>query len=69
MDRGTQATLHRRKFGHDDRMTTSGTLGDLIQQYGALPNSKRSEYSIMVGAMEYGSQEIEGLARELGIST
>jgi hypothetical protein len=67
MDRDTQATLHPRKFGQVDRMTTSGTIGDLIGQFKSLPESKKDEYSIMVGAMEYGPQEIEGLARELGV--
>jgi hypothetical protein len=67
MDRDTQATLHRRKFGEDDRMTTSGTIGDLIRQFKLLPETKKSEYSLVVGAMEYGPQEIEGLARKLDV--
>jgi hypothetical protein len=69
MDRDTQATQHRREFGQDDRMTTSRAIGDLIRQFSSLPDSKKSKYSIMVGAMKYGPQEIEGLARELGVST
>jgi hypothetical protein len=48
-------------------MTTSGTIGDLIRQVNSLPESKKGEYSIMVGRMEYGPQEIEGLARELDV--
>lgn len=65
MNRDTQATLHRRQFGQDDRMTTGGAIGDLIRQFKSLPESKKGEYSIMVGAMVYSPQEIEGLAREL----
>jgi hypothetical protein len=67
MDRDIEATLHRRKFGQVDRMTTAGTLGDLVRQFKSLPDSMKSEYSIMVGGMEYGPQEIEGLADELGL--
>jgi hypothetical protein len=63
MDRDTQATLHHRKFGQTDRVTTSGTIGDLVRQFKALPDSKKGEYTVMVGAMEYGPQEIEGMAR------
>jgi len=37
----------------------------LARQFQSLPEGKKSEYGIMVGSMEYGPQEIEGLAREL----
>lgn len=67
MDKDTQATLHRRMLGQDDRMTTGGAIGDLIRQFKSLPESKKDEYSIMVGGMEYGPHEIEGLARELDV--
>lgn len=67
MDREAQATLHRRRFGQDDRMTTSGAVGDLVRQFKLLPESQKSEYSIMIGSMEYGPQEIEALARYLNI--
>ena len=67
MDRDTQATLHCRPFGQVDRMTTAGTIGDLVRQFKSLPDSKKSEYSIMVGSMEYGPQEIESLARDLDV--
>jgi hypothetical protein len=48
-------------------MTTGGAIGDLIRQFKSLPDSKKGEYSIMVGGMEYSPQEIEGLARELDV--
>jgi hypothetical protein len=67
MDRDTQATLHRRKAGNVDRVTTAGPLGDLVRQFKSLPESIKPEYSIMVDGIEYGPQEIKGLAAELGL--
>jgi hypothetical protein len=65
MDRDTEVTLHPRKFGQVDRVTTGGSIEDLVRQFQSLPEAKKSEYSIMVGSMEYGPHEIEDLAREL----
>jgi hypothetical protein len=48
-------------------VTTAGTIGELVRQFKALPDSKKGEYSIMVGSMEYGPQEIENLSRELDV--
>jgi hypothetical protein len=48
-------------------MTTRRTLGDLIRQFKSLPESTKPEYTIMVGAMEYSPQEIERLAKDLGV--
>jgi hypothetical protein len=67
LDKNTQATLHRRKFGQADRMTTSGRMEDLVRQFKSVSPSKREEYSIMVGGTEYGPHEIDGLAKKLQI--
>lgn len=67
MDRHTQATLHRRKLGRNDRMITSGAIEDLIRRFNLLSDSTKSEYFIMVGETHYGPQKIEGLACELGV--
>jgi hypothetical protein len=67
MDKDRQVTLHRRKAGQDDRMTTGGRAEDIIRQFKALPKSKRDEYSIVDGSMEYGPHEIDNLARQLGL--
>jgi hypothetical protein len=46
-------------------MTTGGRVEDLIRQFQGLPESKKGEYSIMVGGMEYGPQEIANFVRDL----
>jgi hypothetical protein len=67
MNKDTEVSLHRRKFGQDDRMTASGRFEDVFRQFKSLPESKKIEYSIMAGGMEYASHEIENLARDMGL--
>jgi hypothetical protein len=67
MDRDTQVTLHRRKFGQLDRVTASGRAEDMIREFKARSSGEKAEYSLMHGGMEYGPQEIEELAEKLGI--
>jgi hypothetical protein len=67
MDKDTEATLHRRKFGQEDRVTTHGRLEDLVRQFKTLSSGQKAERTMMVGDMEYGPQEINDLARRLWI--
>jgi hypothetical protein len=67
MDRDTQVTLHRRKLGQLDRVTTRGRAEDMIRQFKARPSGEKTEYSLMDGEMEYSPHEIEELADRLGI--
>jgi len=48
-------------------MATKGKIVDLVRKFMILPKETRREYSISVGAREYGFREIENLAREFGI--
>jgi hypothetical protein len=65
MDWDTQATLHRRRPGQsEDRLTTSGPIGDLVRQVRSQPDMTKDQYFIMVGGMRYDRHDIEGLARE-----
>jgi hypothetical protein len=50
-----------------DKMATNGKIVDLVRKFMILPKETRHEYSISVGAREYGFREIENLAREFGI--
>lgn len=67
MDKDTQATLHHRRIGRVDKMTTGGRLEDMVRRFRSLAQSKRSEYFIMINGANYGSEELENLAKELGI--
>jgi hypothetical protein len=62
MDKDTQATLHHRRIGRVDKMTTGGRLEDMVRRF-----SKQSEYFIMIDGTSYGPEKLEYLARELGI--
>jgi hypothetical protein len=67
MDKDTQATLHHRRIGRVDKMTTGGRLEDMVRRFRSLAQSKRSEYFIMIDGANYESEELENLAKELGI--
>jgi hypothetical protein len=67
MDKDTQVSLHRSKMGRVDKMIKSGRFEDLYLEFMAVAPSTQSEYFMMEGARKVGPQEIEDLARQLGI--
>ena len=67
MDKDTQVSLHRSKMGRVDKMIRSGRFEDLYQELKAVAPSTRSEYFMMEAGRKVGPQEIEDLAKQLGI--
>jgi len=67
MDKNTHVTLHRSKMGRVDRMIKSGRFEDLYREFKAVVPSAQSEYFMMEGARKFGPQDIEDLAKQLGI--
>ena len=67
MDKDTHVNLHRSKMGRVDRMIKSGRFEDLYREFNAVAPSTRSEYFMMEGARKVGPQEIEDLAKQLGL--
>src|ERR1700720_4625697 len=69
MDRDTQATLYRTNVPEADSMRTDGRIEDLVRAFKVLPKATQREYSITVGEMKYGLDQINTFAREFGINT
>jgi hypothetical protein len=67
MDKNTQVSLHRSKVGRIDKMLKSGRFEDLYREFKAVPSSIRSECFMMEAGRKIGLQEIEDVARQLGI--
>jgi hypothetical protein len=68
MDKDTQVSLHRSKVGRADKMIKSGRFEDLYRELAAVPSSTRSEYFMLDAGRRLGPQEIDDLAKQLGIS-
>ena len=65
MDRQLKVTLHRERDGTDQvRMIDEGSAINMLEHIMNQPRVKRSEYTIMDGAMVYPPSEIEKIARE-----
>ena len=67
MDKNTHVSLHRSKMGRVDRMIKSGRFEDLYREFKAVAPSTQSEYFMMEAGRKVGPQEIEDLAKQLGI--
>jgi hypothetical protein len=67
MDKDTNVSLHRSKLGRPDKMIKSGRFVDLYQEFKAKSSSTRSEYFMMEAGRKVGPQEIEDVAKQLGI--
>jgi hypothetical protein len=67
MDRDTQVSLHRNKVGRADKMLKSGRFEDLYRELAAVPSSTWSDYFMMDAGRRLDPQEIDDLARQLGI--
>ena len=67
MDKDTNVSLHRGKLGRIDKMIKSGRFEDLYREFKAVPSSTRSEYFMMEAGRKVGPQEIEDVAKQLGI--
>ncbi len=67
MDQDTHVSLHRSKMGRIDKMLKSGRFEDLYREFKAVPSSTRSEYFMMEAGRKIGLQEIEDVAKQLGI--
>ena len=63
----THVSLHRSKMGRVDRMIKSGRFDDLYREFKAVAPSTQSEYFMMEAGRKVGPQEIEDLAKLLGI--
>jgi hypothetical protein len=67
VDKDTHVSLHRSKVGRPDKMLKSGRFEDLYREFKAVPSSTRSEYFMMEADRKIGLQEIENVAKRLGI--
>jgi hypothetical protein len=67
MDKDTHVSLHRSKMGRIDKMLKSGRFEDLYREFKAVPSSTRSEYFMMEAGRKICPQEIEDVAKQLGI--
>ena len=68
MDGQLKLTLHRERDGTDQvRMIDEGSAINMVEHIMNQPRVKRSEYTIMDGAMVYPPSEIEKIAREFGL--
>ena len=67
MDKDTHVSLHRSKVGRPDKMLKSGRFEDLYREFKAVPSSTRSEYFMMEADRKIGLQEIDDVAKRLGI--
>ena len=67
MDRDTHATLYRTNVPEADSMRTDGRIEDLVRAFKVLPKATQREYSITVGEVKYGLDQINNFAREFGI--
>jgi len=67
MDKDTHVSLHRSRMGRIDKMLKSGRFEDLYREFKAAPSSTQSEYFMMEAGRKVGPQEIEDMAKRLGI--
>ena len=67
MDKDTVVSLHRSKVGRVDKMIKSGRFEDLYRQFKAVPSTARSEYFMTEAGRKVGPQEIEDVAKQLGV--
>jgi hypothetical protein len=67
MDKDTHVSLHRSRMGRIDKMLKSGRFEDLYREFKAVPSSTQSEYFMMEADRKVGPQEIEDMAKRLGI--
>lgn len=67
MDKDTHVSLHRSRMGRIDKMLKSGRFEDLYREFKAVPSSTQSEYFMMEAGRKVGPQEIEDMAKRLGI--
>jgi hypothetical protein len=67
MDKDTHVSLHRSRMGRIDKMLKSGRFEDLYREFKAVPSSTHSEYFMMEAGRKVGPQEIEDMAKRLGI--
>ena len=67
MDKDTHVSLHRSRMGRIDKMLKSGRFEDLYREFKAAPSSTQSEYFMMEAGRKVGRQEIEDMAKRLGI--
>ena len=67
MDKDTHVSLHRSRMGRIDKMLKSGRFEDLYREFKAVPSSTRSEYFMMEAGRKVGPQEIEDVAKQLGV--
>ena len=67
MDRDTHTTLYRTNLPEADSMRTDGRIEDLVRAFKVLPKATQREYSITVGEVKYGLDQINNFAREFGI--
>ena len=67
MDKDTQVILHRSRMGRIDKMLKSGRFEDLYREFKAVPSSTQSEYFMMEAGRKVGPQEIEDMAKRLGV--
>jgi hypothetical protein len=68
LDRGKEAVLFRKKLdARRVRSVMRGRAEDLVRHVMSAPPKMRPEYFIKDGGSDYGSQEIESLAREFDI--
>jgi hypothetical protein len=68
MDRDTHATLYRTNVPEADSMRTDGRIEDLVRAFKVLPKATQREYSITVGEVKYGLDQINNFAREPHVS-
>jgi hypothetical protein len=53
-------SLHRKRPGaEEDRLIASGSKSEMVRQFRNLPESQRSQYSMMQGGMRWNYLEID----------
>ena len=62
----TYATLHRLVAG-EETIKEEGRLADLVLRYIRLSSTRRAEYFITIGQVEYLPKQIERWARDFGL--
>jgi hypothetical protein len=64
MDRGTHAALYRTNVPEADCMRTDDRIEDLVRAFKVLPKATQREYSLTVGEVKYGLDQINNFARD-----
>jgi hypothetical protein len=60
MSRNDNYSLHRKLAGvEEDRLIASGSKSEMLRQFRNLPESQRSQYSMMQGGMRWNYLEID----------